>query len=149
MSKIKTFRGQLPIGEQKRINLSTNDGLTGYRINKFQIVNKTPGAQTVSLVAKIYTTDQTGKITSTVDFNESDLLAAHFYSDNAGSQNGFIDGPIIFDKEMINQDIFIYIADSDGNADPGNYYLELEQFKININESTVTTLKNLRSNQQL
>ena len=36
---IKTFKGQLPMGIQEKINLSTNDGLTAYRINKFQIIN--------------------------------------------------------------------------------------------------------------
>ena len=36
MSKIKTFKGQLAMGVQEKIHLSTNDGLTAYRINKFK-----------------------------------------------------------------------------------------------------------------
>ena len=38
MSKTITFKGQLPIGVEEKIHLSTNDGLTGYRIKKFQII---------------------------------------------------------------------------------------------------------------
>ena len=34
---IKSFRGQLADEEQDTIRLSTKNGLTGYKINKFQI----------------------------------------------------------------------------------------------------------------
>ena len=41
---IKTFRGLLEDGAQERIRLETLDGKTGYRINKFQIMNEEAGA---------------------------------------------------------------------------------------------------------
>ena len=150
MSKIITFRGQLPIGVQEKLHLSTNDGLTGYRIKKFQVISSLPGAsgQSVEYVAKIYTTDQTGNISAGVDFSDTDLLAAIHHQDQHASDNP-ASTTIIFDKEMFNQDIYLYITDADGDTVPANFYVELEQFKININEATVTTLKNLRSNQQL
>ena len=148
MSKIITFRGQLLIGVQEKLHLSTNDGLTGYRINKFEVM---PSAFNVGikLVGKVYLTDQTGNISAGVDFSESDILAAAYYEDASGSSGSGNPNKVIFDKETFNQDIFVYITDAGGATSPANFYLELEQFKININEATVTTLKNLRSNQQL
>tara|TARA_Y100001938_G_C7811941_1_gene292325 strand:+ start:57 stop:506 length:450 start_codon:yes stop_codon:yes gene_type:complete len=149
MSKIKTFKGQLPIGEQERIRLSTNDGLTGYKIKNFQIISSTPGASTYELLGKIYLSDQTGKISSTADLSETDLIAAVFQSFNSSTSSpGYLE-PVILDKEMFNQDIYVYIVDVSGNTIPASFYIELEQFKIDINTSTYQTLKNLRSNQQL
>ncbi len=40
---IKTYKGQLPMGEQEKIHLSTNNGMMGYKIKKFQVISKTPG----------------------------------------------------------------------------------------------------------
>ena len=148
MSKIITYKGKLAMGTQERLRLSTNDGLTGYRINKFEIMSNTPGVGTSDFVAKIYTTDQTGSISATVDFSETELLAAaHLENVNTASSNITNNIQVIFDKETFNQDIYVTIQDSTGNTVECNYYLELEQFKIDINTSTFHTLKNLRTNQ--
>jgi hypothetical protein len=149
MSQIVTYKGKLPIGEQEKIHLSTNNGLTGYKINDFRIISEQPGSGTFELVAKIFLTDQTGSITSTVDFNDTDILAVAFSSgaNNASISDNFED-IIIFDKETFNQDIFIYIADAGGNTTPANFYIELEKFAIDLNTSTFHTLKNLRSKTQ-
>mgnify|MGYP003154620801 CR=1 FL=1 len=145
MSKIKTFKGQLPIGEQEKLHLSTNDGLTAYKIKKFEIISDAPGTRTNELVAKIYLTDQTGNITSTVNFSDTDLLAVNYQKNTAGENFSTIANPIIFDRETFNQDIFVYITDASGNTHPANFYIELEQFSIDINTSTYHTLKNIRS----
>ena len=50
---IKTFKGQLPIGLEQKIHLSTNDGLTGYRVKKFQVISSTPATGNVEFVAKL------------------------------------------------------------------------------------------------
>ena len=140
---IKTFKGLLPMGEQEKISLSTNDGLTGYRITKFQVIPKAPGTANYEFVAKIYSTDQSGNITSTVDFSDTDLLACVVM---AGKSSENIQEIItIFDKETFNQDIFVYITDASGATNPANFYIELEQFSIDINTSTYHTLKNIRS----
>jgi hypothetical protein len=144
MSKIKTFKGMIPIGEQVKINLSSNDGLTAYRIKTFTIINKTPGVQNCELVAKIFLSDQTNNITSTVDLNDTDLIAVNYYTTSNAPQNA-AGTTIIMDKETFNQDIFISVTDSAGNTDPCNFYLELEQFSIDVNTSTYHTLKNIRS----
>ena len=146
--KIKTFKGMLPIGEQEKIHLSTNDGLIGYKIKNFQIISSTPGASTYELVGKIYLTDQSGKITSTADLSESDLIAVAFQSFNSSTSSpGYLE-PVIFDKETFNQDIFVYIVDVSGNTVPASFYLELEQMKLDLNASTYITVKNIRSRTQ-
>jgi hypothetical protein len=143
MSIIKTYKGQLPIGVEEKIHLSTNDGLTGYRINKFQIISSTPGTGNVELVAKITITPDTN-IGPTVDFSDSDLLAVNYTRDGTTNERPYTEN-IIFDKETINQDIFINITDAGGATTPANFYLELEQFKLDLNTSTYHTLKNIRS----
>jgi len=146
---IKTFKGKLPIGIQEKIHLSTNDGLTGYRINKFEIMSSAPGqTASVTYVAKIYLTDQTNNITDTVDLSDVDLLAVYYYANNVASQYP-ISSQIVQDKEIFNQDIFIYITDPDGGTTPGNFYIELEQMKLDLNHSTYITVKNIRSRTQV
>lgn len=149
MSKIITYKGKLPIGVQEKIHLSTNNGLTGYRINKFEIISDAPGARTNELLAKIYLTDQSNNITDTVDFSDTDLLAVNYQKNTAGENFSTIANPIIFDKETFNQDIFIYITDVSGNTNPANFYIELEKFAIDLNTSTFHTLKNIRSRTQI
>tara|TARA_Y100001951_G_C11205559_1_gene219742 strand:- start:89 stop:538 length:450 start_codon:yes stop_codon:yes gene_type:complete len=145
-----TYKGQLPVGEQEKIHLSTNNGLTGYKISDFRIMGNKPGATTggtYEYIAKIFLTDQTGNITDNVDFSDSDLLAAIYLQDSASAG----DNPaqvIILDKETFNQDIFVYIVDVTGNTEPCNFYIELEKFAIDINTSTFHTLKNIRSRKQ-
>ena len=144
MSKIKTYKGMLPIGEQEKIPLSTNDGLQGYRISKFQVM---PSAYDVNvkLVGKIFLKDQTGNITATINFNDTNILAAAYYEDTSGSSGSGNPNTIVFDKETFNQDIFVYITDAGGGTSPANFYVELEQFSLDINTSTYHTLKNIRS----
>ncbi len=148
MSQMITFKGKLPIGEQQKLHLSTNNGLTGYRISKFQIISSTPGATAaVEYVGKIYLTDQTGNIDATADLSDSDLLAVVYYQDHDSSANDS-SADIILDKETFNQDIFVYITDAAGGTVPASYYIELEKFAIDLNTSTYHTLKNIRSKTQ-
>tara|TARA_Y100000004_G_C8849990_1_gene384317 strand:- start:49 stop:510 length:462 start_codon:yes stop_codon:yes gene_type:complete len=144
MSVIKTYKGKLAIGEQEKIHLSNNDGLLGYRISKFELIpNKFNVAN--KLVAKVFLTDQSGNINAEIDFNDTDILAVAYYEDAAGSSGSGNPNKVVFDKETFNQDIFVYITDVDGGTTPANYYIELEQFKLDLNTSTYHTLKNIRS----
>jgi hypothetical protein len=145
---IKTFKGKLDMGSQEQIRLSTNDGLTGYRINKFQLISSTPGTTgSVEYVGQIFLTDQTNNITNVVDFNDADFLAVAFYQDRANASSNT--ETIILDKETFNQDIFINITDAEGGTIPCNYYIELEQMKLDLNASTYITIKNIRSRTQV
>jgi hypothetical protein len=143
---IKSYKGQIPIGEEAKIALSTNDGLTGYKIKKFQIITSQPGTSNQELISKVRLTTDTN-ISATIDFNDSDLLAVAFYADRTTNEGS--NEIIIFDNETFNQDIFINITDATGGTNPGNYYIELEQFKLDLNTSTYHTLKNIRSRTQV
>ena len=140
---IKTFKGMIPVGEQIKINLSTNDGLTGYKIKEFKILSKTPGVGQHELVGKIRLTSDSN-IGPTVDLNDTDILAVVYHID-LGNANVAASDSIILDKETFNQDIYVNITDATGATDPANFYIELEQFNIDLNTSTYHTLKNIRS----
>jgi hypothetical protein len=144
MSKKISFKGQLPMGEQDRIRLKTMQGKVGYKITKFQLMPATPGAQSNECIGQIFSTDQTGSITTAVDFTNSDLLAVHFikYSDATTSA---LDSVIIFDNAKINQDIFINVTDARGETNRMNYYVELETMALSDLEATQLTLQSIRS----
>ena len=73
MSKTISFKGKINMGEQDRIKLSTNTGKVGYKITKFQLMSTTPGKNAAEYVGQIFSKDQTGSISSTVDFTNADL----------------------------------------------------------------------------
>ena len=138
---IKTYRGQLADGGQDKINLKTNRGDIGYRIVKFQIMPYAPGASSYENIVKIYKLPQSS-IDGIIDFTDGDLLASSFIEGNASNQ--YPDAiQVVFDQEVFNQDIHITNHDADSGAQV-NYYLELEQIKLNENESTMATLQSMR-----
>jgi len=143
MSKKLSFKGNIAEGLQERIKLSTLNGKTGYKVTKFQAIGTDPGTVSAEGVVKIYSKKQTD-ITNTFNFTESDLIAAIY---NPTSSSSGADGRniIIFDNEVFNQDIYITYADAAGNADPYNYYIELETVTLSDVQSTQLTLKNLRT----
>jgi len=143
MSKTISYKGTLPIGEQDRIRLKTNSGKTGYKITKFQIISTTPGAANSELIGQIFKTDQTGSITSNVNFTDSDLLAVSQYHDANSTSYGFTE-QVIFDNEKFNQDIFVNITDISGSTAPANYYIELETTSLSDIEATMLTLQSIR-----
>jgi len=141
---IKTFRGQIANGGQDTIVLHTNDGSTGYRIVKFEIMTPNPGTQDFETIVKIYKVSQS-TTDGAIDFNDNTLLAASTASGDATSNNYPTHITTIFDREIFNQDIYVTHA-SLLAPNPGcNYYIELEQVKLDINENTVATLKDIRN----
>ena len=137
----KTFRGQLAHETQDTIRLSTNNGLTGYKIVKFEIMQTDPSEQPENAV-KVYTHEQ-ATIDANVNFNDPKLLAAGMLWSST-NQIYPHDKQIIFDNKIINQDIFITNFDEQFNAAALNYYLELEQIKLDHDEAAVATLKDMR-----
>ena len=115
----------------------------GYRMKKFEIIGKQPGTENVELTGKIYSMKQ-ASIDSEIDFSDNTLLAVAYLEQNSGSN--YQPGPIIiFDNVTFNQDIYLTCLDDSGSARPMNYHIELEQVKLDINESTVATLKDIRN----
>ena len=141
--KIKTFRGMLKDPEQQRIKLSTNNGLTGYKIRKLQLFSIQPGVLDEEHIVQVFTVPHNDtSFYDNVDFNDPTLLAAAYYKDDDQNYNpGFIN--VIIDSSKFNQDIYITHADV-ASSNKVNYYLELEQVKLDINEATVATLKDMR-----
>jgi len=140
---IKTFRGKLTNGAQDTISLHTNDGSTGYRIVKFQVMAP-DGSENIESVVQIFTVFQTAGASQSIDFSNQTLLGAAIISQSAASQNYPEDVSIIFDKQIFNQDIYITSKGVDYTASI-NYYIELEQIKLDMNANTVATLKDIRN----
>ena len=141
---IKTFRGKIAPTEQKTIRLSTNRGEIGYTIKKFQIISTVPGAsgKSVEYVAKLYSIEPSA-VDASVNFDDPTLLAVVHLQDQHSSDNPLTQ-IIIFDNVTFNQDIFVTLADADGDTVEGNYYVELEQQSLSLNEAAVATLKDMR-----
>jgi len=141
---IKTFRGLMADDTQDTIVLHTTDGSIGYRIKKFEIMTQRPGTTAYEHVVQIWKTKQVA-IDNVVDFSNQTLLGAAFIQDDA-APHYVASSQVVFDNEIFNQDI--YITHSETNADPGqgcNYYIELEQVKLDLNQNTVATLKDIRN----
>jgi hypothetical protein len=143
---IKTFRGKIADEGSDTIPLHTNTGATGYKIAKFQIIPDDPTDQTsIDAVMKIYSTPQTA-VTDTLDFSDQTLLGVVFYSSSDTLTPG--SNVIIFDKMLFNQDIYLTNSINGTAGREMNYYVELEQVKLDLNENTVATLKDIRNTTQ-
>ena len=138
---IKSFRGLLADGDQDTIRLSTNNGLTGYRINKFEIFPEQPGAVAQESVVQLYL-QPPASVVGVVNFNDPLLLGVAYYEDDANPAypNSIV---VVFDNVTFNQDIFITHKDN-MTGEAMNYHLELEQVKLDLGEATVATLKDMR-----
>lgn len=146
----KTFKGKLASSGIKRIRLSTNDGLTGYKIKKLQVFPYKPGDTSYENVVQVFSVKPDAAIETDpadskafVDFESPLLLACAYMEGNASNQYSDMIN-VVFDDVKINQDIYITNYDVDGNTELVNYYIELEKMKLDLNEATVATLKDMR-----
>ena len=133
------------MGVEESIPLSTIKGLIGYKVKKFQILSAAPGSAIVEFIAQIYKTSETSNVNTTPDFSDSRLLGVSYYEDNVSAHEG-ISKTIIFDSEIFNKDIYVNITDAGGGSTRCNYYIELEQMDIALDEAAVATLKDIRNN---
>ena len=139
----KSYKGLMKDDTQQRIRLSTRDGLTGYKITKFEIFPYDDS--TVEATFKVFSKDQ--KLignTNTTDFGDPTLLAAAYFTMDGSSQIYPENLVVVVDNKIINQDIFITLRCHNSAADL-NYYIELEQVKLSKDEATVATLKDMRA----
>ena len=140
---IKSFRGLMKDNTQDTIVLHTNNGSTGYRITKFLLMGLSENKDYETTIKIFKVPQDPTTLTAEVDFNDQTLLAAGLYGDTT-SGTVQSDQTIIFDNEIFNQDIYVcHKAASGTNAI--NYYIELEQIKLDLNENTVATLKDIRN----
>ena len=140
---IKSFRAKATSGTIDTVALHTNTGSTGYKVTKFQVIGADLfGTKSSELVVKIFSVPQT-TATATVDFSDNTLLAVATFSSHDNGHLYGEDQVVIFDNMVFNQDVYITTLCKQGNA--GNYYLELEQVKLDLTENTVATLKDIRN----
>jgi len=152
---IKTFRGLIVDGGQDTIVLHTNDGSMGYRIVKFEIMTNVPHAaatdtEHIVMIWKVKrsVTELGDTTTTNPDFSNNQLLGVGLnLNDVTGSGHGYWE-TTIFDQERFNQDIYVTHRDEGGSTNPCNYYIELEQVKLDLNQNTVATLKDIRNLEQ-
>jgi len=144
---IKTFRGKLADDEIRVFNLATNTGSTGYRITKFQVIPADPSTDNMEATIKIYKIPQ-ATASNTIDFEDQTLIAAAYIENHDGTSAGFSNftNAVIFDTEIFNQDISVTLAAGSGAGTSGvNFYFELELVKLDLNENTMATLKDIRN----
>jgi len=139
---IKSFRGMLADNANETISLHTNNGSTGYRIKKFEIIAQKPGNVHNESVVKIYSIPQ-ASVDAFIDFSDNTLLAAGYYRDDASRVYSQSD-TVVFDNMTFNQDIYITHVDVEV-GESINYYIEMEQVKLSLDENTVATLKDIRN----
>jgi len=135
---VKTYRGLLADGAQDKIPLSTRDGSVGYRIVKFEIMPD-GGTGARNSIISIWKKEQTLPLVQGVNFTDPDLLGMALWYNGTYE----VDDAVIFDNEIFNQDIYIGLFDSDGSSSC-NYYLELEQMKLDHTQNMSATLKAIR-----
>jgi len=138
---MKSFRGLIADDGTDIISLHTNDGSQGYRIKKFEIMPSKIGVAHQNAVVQIFSIDDGTAPNTTIDFSNQTLLAAARYVDRVNVE---MSEATIFDNMTFNQDIAIKYKDADA-ATEINYYLELELVKLDLNENTVATLKDIRN----
>ena len=135
----KSFKGLLDSGDIERIRLSTNNGLTGYKIIKFDIYPRNMNVSdeyTVQVFSEL-----PSAASSITNFDNPLLLATAFIETVSGAAEG-MQSTVVFDTVKFNQDIYVTCDAQASNK--CNYYIELEQVKLDLNEATVATLKDMR-----
>ena len=137
---IKSFRGLIADDTVQVIRLSTNNGLTGYRISKFDIL-PVDADEDIESVVQIYTVPQ-DSARNTINFDDPTLIGAGIVRAGTGVSQPLTQ-VTIFETTKFNQDIYITLK---GNSytKSVNYLIELEQVKLDSNEAAVATLKDMR-----
>jgi len=140
---IKTFKGLIVDGGQDTIPLSTIQGKVGYKMVKFNVMPQQPFNQDQESIIKVYKIIQ-GTPNGIVDFSDNTLLAVGIFKGNDTLGSGSTTTKIFFDNEIFNQDIYLTCYDA-ATGQSLNYYFELEQIDLALDEATVATLKDIRN----
>ena len=141
---IKSFRGLIPDGGVDIVSLKTNDGSTGYRITKLKGISNNPGFAMGEHVVKIYKIPQdVSTIDGVIDLSDNTLIACLYFTNRTDTLHSN-ESMIIAENEIFNQDIYITHSDVQG-TEAGNYYIELEQINLALDQNTVATLKDIRN----
>jgi hypothetical protein len=145
---IKSYRGKIADGGVERIRLSTKRGEVGYKVVKLQILPPNPANTSTEHMVQILRQEPVNAsgvptASNTVDFSNPLLIGVAYFENSSGMAAPAATQTVIFDSEPFNQDIYVSHMEENGSEDC-NYYLELEQIKLDLNQSTVATLKDMR-----
>jgi len=143
MSKIKTFRGLMADGSIERIHLKTIDGTIGYKIIKLELMTNRISAASVEHTIQVFSVQPT-TASEVINFSNNTLLAAAVTMSRVDAFNAPLTSEVIFDSMVFNQDIFVTHKDNQ-SSEACNYYLELEQVKLDGTETAIATLKNIKN----
>jgi len=141
MSKIISYKNRMADSTTDKIFLSTNDGLTGYSIHKLELM-PIDADEDVESVLQIFAVDP-GTPTDNINFADSTLLAAGVIRAGTGVAQP-LTVTTVFENVKFNQNIFITLKGGSYTRDV-NYYLELKESKLSLDEQTVATLTNIRN----
>jgi hypothetical protein len=140
---IKSFRGLMADASTDVISLHTNTGSTGYRMIKFTVMPNQPFNRDQESIMKVYKIPQ-GTPDGVVDFSDNTLLAVGIFKGNDTIGSAQTTTKVFFDNEIFNQDLYITCYDA-ASGESLNYYFELELVKLDLNENTIATLKDIRN----
>ncbi len=149
---IKSFRGMIQEDQVETVHLHTNTGSTGYKIKSLRIMPVDTGGATNTAneaTVQIFTipnaaTTQAGLTHASIDFSDQTLIGVAYFLRDQGVV-AVTSETIIFDNVTFNQDVYIVYKDSQTNVMGMNWHMELEQVKLDLNENTVATLKDIRN----
>jgi len=144
---IKTFRGLMARGDQVKIRLRTSQGKIGYKIKKWQMMPSILDSGSNEALGLVWRVEQESVSAAlpVCDFSNSQLIAATMFLRDQGVVAITSVPPVIIDNVLINQDLYITYQDAQNVSHAFvSYYLELEQIKLDANEATVATLKDMR-----
>ncbi len=142
---IKTFKGLSADDSITKIRLSTNNGLTGYKIMKLRLMAEDyTSSNEVSV--KLFTVEP-DSATAPFDFSDPTLVAAAYLDAPTAAHAYGTDDAIVVDNKIVNQDMWLTVKDVAGASKSVNWYLELEQLSLALNEATVATLKDMRASE--
>ena len=144
--KIKSFRGMITTDAggdgTDTIPLKTNNGSVGYQIKKLQIIAEDPSDVSNEAVFQIFAVPTAS--TDKINFSNQSLLACAHYSNHLSGTIYPENLIVIFDNAKFNQDVYLTCKTDSGDKSI-NYYIEMEQVKLDLNENTVATLKDIRN----
>ena len=148
----KSFRGMMQKDQVDTIPLSTKTGTTGYRITKLQVMPVDIGGNVNTsneTSIQIYSIEssaaaQAALTHQNIDFSNNTLLGVGYFTRDQGVV-AVNSETIIFDNTKFNQDVYVVYKDSQTNTIGMNYYIEMEQMPLSLDENTVATLKDIRN----
>ena len=109
----KSFKGIIAQDEVQKINLSNNDGKTGYRIIKFQVFpHDIDGSTSHEDLVQVWTSKLAAdNATNDADFTMGDMVAAAYYVRSSNPSAPYVatiaDDQVVVDNAVFNQDIYI------------------------------------------